>query len=196
MSNHHKPHPMPSFTQFFLSHTLAVAAATVVWSVGCGGCGCNGSNGAGNKDSGVDAQIWEDAAADASGHDAELDGQVDAGPGSDCTIHTLPHEEILPGELYRLPPTGEHKVYSMDWNGTQVAYSGTRCGSDIREEISTLSTVESGKSGRRNRSPQKGASSKAMAIVYTDYGYIRAGDAKRVPFRTCPLQYRNSTTPG
>ena len=178
MNNHHQPHQRPSFTRFFMSHVWVVAAVTVLWWVGCGGCGCNGSNGAGDKDSGVDAHIWEDSSTDSSGHDAELDGQVDAGPGSDCTIHTLPHEEIIPGELYRLPPTGEHKVYSMDWNGTQIVYSERRCGNDSREEDVYFFDLEhrTEEAVTEALGSQKGASIKGNGLVYFDFSYVKDGD--------------------
>ncbi|MFC1482459.1 TolB family protein [Myxococcota bacterium] len=78
------------------------------------------------QDVGLDVMVQNDASPDAS--------VVDARVYPDCDVPILQPEEIVPGELIRLPPTGQNEMYAMDWDGRYVAYAEHRCsgwGSDI-----------------------------------------------------------------
>ncbi len=56
------------------------------------------------------------------------DGRPDYSiPDSSCIPETLPPEEIEPGLLIRMPPTGEYSMDSLDLSETYVVYAEKRC---------------------------------------------------------------------
>ena len=98
----------------------------------------------------------------------------DAGPGSDCTVSVLPSEEIVPGELYRLPPTGETEIESIDWDGRYVVYAEYRCPyPDARKfdiytfDLNAMEEIEA----VTKLASQRGVSIWEGGVVYTDYWY-------------------------
>lgn len=140
------------------------------------GCGCTSNGPANEPDGGRDGALDSgDTGIEASVEDAGLEASTqDAQPGSDCTASVLPCEEILPGELFRLPHPAESFFDSSDWNGRQVAYSESRCPyPDVRRRdvyMFDLDTMQEMEVATKIAS-QRSVTVNEDSIVYVDLSY-------------------------
>ncbi|MFH2005921.1 MAG: hypothetical protein ABI333_04950 [bacterium] len=104
----------------------------VAWLAALAVCAaCGDSSPAGNNDGGAleDVDVGDAELPDvATVSDASPDGAPpDAMVYPDCDVQILQPQVIVPGELVRLPPTGQNTLHAVDWNGRDVVYSEYRC---------------------------------------------------------------------
>ncbi|MFH2006882.1 MAG: hypothetical protein ABI333_09890 [bacterium] len=157
-----------------------MSRSAITWAIGLfalvAGAACEGSSVAGNNDGG--------APEDGDVRDVELTDVmpvIDTGPDGappdalvypDCNVPVQQPQVLLPGELIRLPPTGQDIIDSVDWDGRRVVYSEYRCpvetswGGDLFAfDLDTMleSVVAARVGGQTNASVSSGGT------VYSDF---------------------------